>query len=174
MGEEGLFKYAEEERITKAMWDAVVASGVKESHQKKASQHLAKAYDVAHLKAPYGSTTADSAEIGMLQDFVKGWMMEFCTIGADVLKYGVGDGAGNPSKGEQILFLTILFQNLTDARNAALPHELTSLIETPPPSPWAFIAECSEKVFTDIEEKEKEKIMKAQQMAAGCMNFGGN
>merc|ERR1712113_1250041 len=93
--EEALFRYAEEERVTKAMFDAVVASGVKDNMQKKASQHLAKAYDTAHIKAPYGSTTADSAELGMLQDFVKGWMAEFITIAKqDVLTYGIEANAG--------------------------------------------------------------------------------
>merc|ERR1712176_546414 len=104
----------------------------------------------------------------MLQDFVKGWMTEFLTIASwDVMKYGIETSGGKPSKGEQILFLTILFQNLTDARNAALPHELTSLIETPPPSPWAFIAECSENVFTEVEADNQKKILEAQQKASG-------
>lgn len=165
--EEGLFKYAEEERITKAMWDAVVASGVKETHQKKASQHLAKAYDTAHAKAPYGTTVAANAELGMLQDFVKGWMLEFCTLGGDLLKNGIGEGKNTPDRGEQILFLTILFQNLTDARNAALPHELTSLIETPPPSPWAFISECSEAVFNEVEAANAAKAAPTGWNAAG-------
>lgn len=155
--EEALFRYAEEERVNKAMFDAVVAAGVSDNMQKKAASHLAKAYDKAHIKAPFGSTTADSAELGMLQDFVKGWMSQFCTVARDVLTQGIGDG--KPQRGDQILFLTVLFQNLTDARNAALPHELTSLIVTPPPSPWSFIAETAEEVFTEVETELNKQAM---------------
>merc|ERR1740121_903202 len=92
--EEALFRYAEEERITKAMFDAVVGSGVKESHHKKAATHLANTYSIAHIKAPYGATSADSAEIGMLQDFVKGWMMEFIDYASDVLSWGISTSEG--------------------------------------------------------------------------------
>merc|ERR1712039_470610 len=55
---------------------------------------------------------------------------------------------------EHVLFLTILFQNLTDTKNAALPHELTCLIEVPPPSPWAFVAECAEAVVQEMDAGE--------------------
>merc|ERR1712187_12651 len=160
--------------VNKAMFDAVVASGVKENMQKKASQHLAKAYDKAHINAPYGSTTADTAELGMLQDFVKGWMTEFLTLASwDVMKYGIETSGGKPSKGDQILFMTVLFQNLTDARNAALPHELTSLIETPPPSPWAFIAETADSVFAIVEQKEQEEAAKKAMGGMGAMGMPG-
>lgn len=174
--EEALFGYAEEERVTKAMFDAVIASGVKDNMHKKCSNLLAKSYDSAHVKAPYGSTAADSADMGMLQDFVKGWMFEFCMIAREILMYGVGSIEDKPSRGDQILFVTVLFQNLTDARNAALPHELTSLIETPPPSPWAFIAESAEAVFDDVDSAQK--LMKGKGMGmdggkGGCGGKGG-
>merc|ERR1712039_78245 len=85
---EGLFKFAEEERVQKAIFAAVVSAGVKETHHKKACTHLQKAYDDAHIKAPYGTTAAETAELSMLQDFVKGWMAEFINRGWDILENG--------------------------------------------------------------------------------------
>merc|ERR1712187_300457 len=87
----------------------------------------------------------------------------------DVLGYGISAAnAGRVQKSDQILFLTVLFQNLTDARNASLPHELTSLIDTPPASPWAFIAETVEGTFDEVDAA----IQKAAQEKA-ARNMGG-
>merc|ERR1719335_864582 len=69
--DDGVFRYREEERIQKAMWDAVSISGLAESYQKKAGKHLQSAYDEAHMSAPYGSTPAGTPEMGLVQDFVK-------------------------------------------------------------------------------------------------------
>merc|ERR1712083_277344 len=92
-----------------------------------------------------------------------GWMVEFVTLALwDILDKGIATSGGRANRGDQVLFLTVLFQNLTDARNAALPHELTSLIETPPPSPWTFIAETAETVFNEVEHNNK---VKAEEMA---------
>merc|ERR1712187_757736 len=110
----------------------------------------------------------------MLQDFVKGWLAEFITIAKqDVLTYGIEANAGRVQKSDQILFLTVLFQNLTDARNASLPHELTSLIDTPPASPWAFIAESADSVFAIVEQKEQEEAAKKAMGGMGAMGMGG-
>lgn len=153
--EEALFNYKEEERIQKAMWDAVVACGVKESHRKKANNHLSKAYDEAHLKSNYGSSAAETPELGLLQDFVRGWMGEFVRRGWDVLENGIGNGS--VARDEQVLFVTVLFQTLTDAAgNACLPHDLTTQILVPPPSPWAYIGTCAEAVFADITAAEEQ------------------
>mmetsp|Transcript_43107 Transcript_43107/g.91874 ORF Transcript_43107/g.91874 Transcript_43107/m.91874 type:complete len:343 (-) Transcript_43107:107-1135(-) len=145
--EEGLFKWMEEQRIQKAIWDAVESSEIQETFRKKASQHIQKSYDDAHIKAPFGSSEAETPELAMLQDFVKGWMYEFATRAHDVLNYGMG--GAQASRDQQVLIMTVLFQNLTNADNACLPHELTSVIETPPPMPWPFIAECAEAIFAE-------------------------
>lgn len=162
--EEGIFLWAEEARLLKAMSDAVEDSGVKETYAKKANTHLQKSYGEAFSKAPYGSTSAATPEFSMLQDFVKGWMFEFIGRAWDVLEHGLehGGGTGTPSKDEQKLFVTVLFQKLTDAGNAALPHELTSMIQTPPPTPWPFVAEATEAIFDDMEKAETN----AQEQAA--------
>mmetsp|Transcript_17254 Transcript_17254/g.49279 ORF Transcript_17254/g.49279 Transcript_17254/m.49279 type:complete len:361 (-) Transcript_17254:84-1166(-) len=143
--ESSLFNWREEERIQKAMWDAIATCGVKESHRKKASTHLARSYDEAHLRAPYGSSTADTPEMGLLQDFIRGWMADFVGRSWDLLENGIS--GGNITVQEQVAFVTVLFQSLTDAGNACLPHELTAQISAPPPSPWPFIAQCAEGVF---------------------------
>merc|ERR1719262_1306548 len=118
--EEGVFKWQEEERIQKCFWEAVDTSGVQEKYKKKASNHLQKAFDEAYLKAPYGKCTGDTPEISLLMDFVQGWIAEFVQRAWDVLENGVGAG----SKDEQILFVTVLFQNLCDPNVACVPYEI--------------------------------------------------
>uniref|UniRef100_A0A7S4SJN4 Uncharacterized protein n=1 Tax=Alexandrium monilatum TaxID=311494 RepID=A0A7S4SJN4_9DINO len=146
--EAALFTWKEEERLQTAMKDAIATAGVKEPHRKKAVQHLSKAYDEAHLRAPFGQSVADSPELGHLQDFVRGWMVEFVSRAWDVLEYGLEAGTGR--RDAQVLFVTVLFQTLTESGNACLPHGLTSQITTPPPTPWPFIAWCAEAVFTEL------------------------
>merc|ERR1740130_1080139 len=128
------------------MWDAVEVSGLAESYQKKAAKHLQVAYDDSHMAAPYGSTTAGSPELGLVQDFCKAWMTQFVEKSWDVLENGVTGG-----KDEQFAFLTTLFQYLTDPDRSCLPHDLTAQLESPPPESWGFIGELAMKIFTDME-----------------------
>lgn len=145
--EEGLFKYREEERVQKAMWEAVEASGVQDAYKKKAITHLLKAFDESFLKAPFGSTTAETPELCLLQDFVKGWMADFAGRSWDVLENGVG--AKTPD--ERVLFVTVLFQNLTDPAVACVPADIAAALEGKlPATPWDFIARCAEEVFVDM------------------------
>merc|ERR550537_1144020 len=146
--DDGVFRYREEERIQKAMWDAVSISGLDDSYHKKATKHLQAAYDEAHMSAPYGSTTAESPEMGLVCDFVKCWMTEFVAKAWDVLEHGVVGG-----KDEQFAFLTTLFQYLTDPDRSCLPHDLTAQPEAPPPESWGYIGELAMKIFTDMEEE---------------------
>jgi len=150
--DDGVFRYREEERIQKAMWDAVSISGLAEGYQKKAAKHLQVAYDDAHMSAPYGSTAASSPEMGLVQDFVKCWMSEFVGKAWDVLENGVTGG-----KDEQFAFLTTLFQYLTDPDRSCLPHDLTAQLESPPPESWGFIGELAMKIFTDMEEAASQR-----------------
>jgi len=143
--EEALTKWQEEERIGKALWEAVAAAGVLETHQKRARQHLTGAFDEAHLHAPYGGTQADSPALALLQDFVKGWMHEFVKKAWDVIEHG---HAGAGSKDESVLFLTVLFQNLCDPDVACVPHEIIMALEGLPASPWEFIAHTAEEALT--------------------------
>lgn len=159
--DDGVFRYREEERIQKAMWDAVEVSGLAESYQKKAAKHLQVAYDDAHMSAPYGSTTASTPELGLVQDFVKAWMTQFVSKSWDVLENGVTGG-----KDEQFAFLTTLFQYLTDPDRSCLPHDLTAQLESPPPESWGFIGEMAMKIFTDMEEAA-ENAKKKQKTAWG-------
>merc|ERR1712070_644906 len=91
----GLTAWSEEDRITKAMWNAIEGAGVHESHRKKASNHMAKGYDDAHFNAPFGSPQNDSLsmEVATLQDFVKGWMTVFGQKAYNVLENGTDDGS---------------------------------------------------------------------------------
>merc|ERR1712187_219887 len=130
--EEAVFKFFEEERIQKAVRDALELSGVKESHLKKATKALAEAYDDAHFNAPYGTTQGATAALSLLQDFVKGWMTGFLKAAWKVLDDGTPHSGGGKEGG--ILFTTVLFQNLTDSKMQCLPHDITSLLENPIPA----------------------------------------
>jgi len=144
--DDGVFRYREEERIQKAMWDAISISGLDESYQKKAAKHLQTCYDEAHMSAPYGSTSASTPELGLVQDFVKAWMTGFVHKSFDVLENGVVGG-----KDEQFAFLTTLFQYLTDPDRSCLPHDLTAQLEAPPPESWGYIGELAMKIFSEME-----------------------
>jgi len=144
--DDGVFRYREEERIQKAMWDAVSISGLDDSYHKKATKHLQAAYDEAHMAAPYGSTTAETPEMGLVCDFIKCWMKEFVTKAWDVLEHGVVGG-----KDEQFAFLTTLFQYLTDPERSCLPHDLAAQLPAPPPQNWAFVGELAMQIFQEME-----------------------
>ncbi|CAK0848872.1 unnamed protein product [Prorocentrum cordatum] len=127
--ETSVAQFREEQRVEKAVWDCIEQTGVKKSYTQKAFDKLTRSYDVAHFKAPYGTNAAETPELGMLQDFVQGWMFEFVKNAHDVLNSGVaGEGSSRTSRDEQVLFVTVLFQNLCDSKNACLPSDLTSLI----------------------------------------------
>merc|ERR1719221_336177 len=155
--DDGVFRYREEERIQKAMWDAVSISGLDDSYQKKATKHLQAAYDEAHMSAPYGSTTAESPEMGLVCDFVKCWMNEFVQKAWDVLENGVVGG-----KDEQFAFLTTLFQYLSDPDRSCLPHDLAAQLTAPPPQNWAFIGELAMQIFQEQEKQAAERKAKYQ------------
>merc|ERR1719189_82048 len=162
--QEGLFKWAEEERIDQGIRTALELAGVQESFRKKAAKHLQTSFDEAHMKAPYGTTAAETTEMCMLQDFVKGWMKDFVGRAYDIMAHGIGNGKA--SRDEHVLFITVLFQHLTSPENACLPSDLTALIENPPPCPWPFIAECAEAIFTEKDVAQQE--WKKMRFSAGC------
>lgn len=146
--EEAIFKWQEEQRIEQAIWDSVAAAGVHETHLKKARQHLSKAYDEAHFKAPYGTSDAASHEEQLLKDFTRGWIVEFLGKAWDVLE----SGTTATSRDEQVLFLTVLFQSLTDPANCCIPQDIVNTLATGMPAhPWPFVAEAVEAAFTAAE-----------------------
>jgi len=171
--QEGLFKWAEEERIDAGMDAAIVAAGVHHNFQKKAKRHLQTGFDDSHMMAPYGSTTAETTEMCMLQDFVKGWMADFISRAYDVMAHGVGQGdVGKPtSREEQVAFVTILFHHLTCPDNACLPADLTALIAEPPPNPWPFIAATVEGLF--VEHEVEQAALKKARLNAPASGKGG-
>lgn len=136
--DDAVARFREEERVQKGLWEAVVISGLPEAFQKSAAKHLQNSYDRSHMAAPYGTTTGDTPEIGLVQDFVKGWMEEFCGRAWSVLNEGVSD-----DKEEQYAFMTTLFQHLTDPEQCCLPFELVSQPGAMPPENWAFVADTA-------------------------------
>jgi hypothetical protein len=145
--EEGVYKWQEEERIQKCMWDAVELSGVQDAFKKKTLQHLTKSYDEAYLKSPYGSCTGETPEVSLLMDFLTGWITDFVGRAWDVLERGVGAG----SKDEQILFVASLYQSLCDPTVMCVPFEIHQSMESLPANPWDFIGKTVEQVFLTAE-----------------------
>lgn len=165
--EEAIFTWAEDERINKGIEDVVEVLDVRDTHKKKAVNFLQKAFGEAHFKSPFGTHASEDPGVGMLMDFVKGWMAEFVNPGYTVLSMGIGNGAA--SKPEQINFLVVLFQTLISPERACLPRQLLSMITTPLPTPWPFLKDCAERIFTEYNSKpnKKDDVMQIGLMGAG-------
>merc|ERR1712048_208826 len=86
------------------VWETVENSGLPSQYYKKCNQHLLKAYDDSHINAKYGESQAENPNMGMLQDFVKGWMAEFVGRAWDILENGVG------ARDEQMNFIPNSFR----------------------------------------------------------------
>merc|ERR1719263_1128739 len=65
--DEAIFRYREEERHQRVMWDAIQAVGINQSHQKKANKHLMTSFEAAHISAKYGVSASITPELGMVQ-----------------------------------------------------------------------------------------------------------
>jgi len=114
----------------------------------KANKHLMATFDDAHLKAPYGQTVGEHPAMAMVKDFVKGWMDDFVGKAWDVIE----NGTSASDKNEQVLFVTVLFQHLSDPKMGCIPKEVVDQIEGGlPPSPWPYIASVAQQIFMEIE-----------------------
>merc|ERR1711904_196015 len=112
------------------------------------------------MGAPYGTTTGDTVEMGLVQDFVKGWMQDFAGRAWTVLNEGVSS-----DQEEQYAFLTTLFQHLTDPEQCCLPFELVSQPGAMPPESWSFVADTAMAILkgeTEEDEQPKKKAKKAR------------
>lgn len=143
--DDALFHFKEEERISKELWKALEKTPMESGYRKKALQHLQKAFDEAHVSASYNSSQAASAELQMLQDFVKGWIVEFVTRAWDVLQSSV------PERDGQILFVATLFQQLVGPEMRCLPPEFARImpLDLAPPPNWPWVAQATEAIFAD-------------------------
>jgi hypothetical protein len=142
--DEAIFRYREEERHARVMWDAIQAVGISQSHQKKANKHLTTSFEAAHISAKYGVSASITPELGMVQDFVQAWMSEFAGRAWDVLENGIP----HSSKEQQVTVVTLLFQYLCDPNHTCLPHDLTVSLEHPPPANWDFVAQAAILLFS--------------------------
>jgi len=156
--ESGIEKWRAEERNLKVFVDALKAAGVEDT--KKPAQLLSKAFDEAHTKAEFGTAEAETPELGMLQDFVKGWMQDFAHRGWDVIE----NGSGAQTQDEKVLFLTMLFQHLVDQKGACAPPELAAAA---PQAPWPYIATLSEAVFAEHEAADADGVPKFKKRKMG-------
>jgi hypothetical protein len=153
--EDAIFRFREEQRITNAIWETVENSGLSDKYYKKCNQHLNKVYDDCHISSQFGASLAVTPELGLLQDFVKGWMSDFVGRAWDVLENGVG------ARDEQVNFVINLFQTLCHPDRCCLPHDLTAgLGELQPPASWPFIAETAMMVFAELDNPAPKKQKK--------------
>merc|ERR1712187_311225 len=124
------------------------------------------------MGSPYGSCTGESAEVGLLMDFTKGWIKEFQEKAWSILATGVGGG----SQEEQVLFVTVLFQNLVSPDVVCVPFEIHQSMETMPASPWDFVGTATEEVFLNAPAQKvvtEEPWPKTRKIGAGAMVPGG-
>merc|ERR1719253_710457 len=132
--DEVIFRYREEERHERVMWDAVSSVGIKADYLKKANKHLQTSFEAAHISAKYGTSPAITPELGMVQDFVQAWIGEFGKRGWDCMNNGIH----NPTQDMQIQVMTALFQYLCDPSHCCLPHDLVQQCQEKPPPGWDF------------------------------------
>jgi hypothetical protein len=142
--DEAIFRYREEERHTRVMWEAVSAVGIKPDYLKKANKHLTTSFEAAHISAKYGTSPAITPELGMVQDFVQAWLSEFTHRAWDVLNNGLH--VATPE--QQIAVVTALFQYLCNPHHSCLPSDLTRQLDTPPPENWDFCATATLLLMT--------------------------
>jgi hypothetical protein len=141
--DEAIFRYREEERHQRVMWDSVSAVGLKADYLKKANKHLQTSFEAAHISAKYGTSPAITPELGMVQDFVQAWIGEFGKRGWDCMNNGIH----NPTQDMQIQVMTALFQYLCDPSHCCLPHDLVQQCQEKPPPGWDFVAQVVILVF---------------------------
>jgi len=153
--EDSIGRVRREMRLHKTVWQAVTSSQVPDVS--KATKHLMKSYDDAHISAPYGTSEATTAELGYVQDFLKGWINSFVGIAWDTLENGVG------AKEQQIKWLTNLFQYLTHPDRCCIPYDLLEPLEEPLPAEWYYVPSCVEMVYMEAEMLGAEKSWKKQQ-----------
>lgn len=151
--DESLFRLREEDRVEQLMRKAVgaVSNLVPAPFDQLALGHLEGAYDEVHLNAPWGSHGAPSAEglpsleLGLVKDFVKGWMVEFIKRAQlDVLPC-----VGQTSE-EQVTFVTLLFEFLTNSQTCAIPYDLVSSLTISLPEKWPFIHQSAMNIIMGI------------------------
>merc|ERR1719263_1873817 len=142
--DEAIFRYREEERHQRVMWEAISSVGIKADFLKKANKHLQTSFEAAHISAKYGTSPAHSPELGMVQDFVVAWVSEFAKRAWDVLN----NGLANPSQDQQIGVVTTLFQYLCDPSHSCLPHDLVQQLDSPPPPAWDFVQQAVILMFS--------------------------
>jgi len=142
--DEAIFRYREEERHTRVMWDAVSSVGIRGDFLKKANKHLTTSYESAHISAKYGTSPAATPELGMVQDFCQAWLTDFVRRAWDVLNNGIS----SPTQDQQIGVVTTLFQYLCDPAHSCLPHDLTQQLPSPPPTAWDFVQQAVISTFS--------------------------
>ena len=88
--DEALFMFREEERFSRCMSEVLGAAGLTdETYKEKATNHMETAIEEAHTNSLDGTVVAASPEVGMLQEFIRGWMTDLVSCSWDVLGNGV-------------------------------------------------------------------------------------
>jgi len=146
--DESIFRYREEERHERVMWESVSSVGIKADYLKKANKHLNSSFEAAHISAKYGTSPAETPELGMVCDFVQAWLSGFVQRAWDVLNNGLSAA----TQDQQIGVVTALFQYLCDPSHSCLPHDLTQQLNSPPPAGWDFVAQATIVLFAQQQQ----------------------
>jgi len=173
--EEAVTRWTEECKVDTMLKEAIGILGIPEEQQKKMYKHLYAAYGEAHLSAAYGMHQVEPPDLGLLQDFIHGWMKNFCERAHDLLENGVG-----ASEEAQTFVLTTLFQHMSDPGRHCLPEDLVKPLEGLnlwEPN-WPFISECVSSIFleraAEAEEYAASKNAPKAKKAKFSVNSGMN
>eukprot|EP00927_Polykrikos_kofoidii_P057353 TRINITY_DN5146_c4_g1_i1.p1 TRINITY_DN5146_c4_g1~~TRINITY_DN5146_c4_g1_i1.p1 ORF type:complete len:405 (+),score=64.76 TRINITY_DN5146_c4_g1_i1:164-1378(+) len=143
--EDAISRFCGTRRISQAVWDTVASSELPEKYFKKCHNHLMKSYDVTHSSTTFGLSQASTPELGLLQDFAKGWIEDFVERSWDVLENGIG------SHEDQASFVTALFQRLAHPEICCFPDDLVVASIRPVLDNWPFIPMTVNEIFIKME-----------------------
>lgn len=151
--DDSVFKYKEEERVQKVMWDAIVGTGLNDNYHKRINKALLAAYDEAHMNAHYGECLAQSAEVGSAMAFIKFWIEDFADKSWDIIEAAL---VGN--RQARYAFLAGLFHYMTDPQRSILPHEVLRQLLGPVPQNWDFIDTQVHEVVNKLEQAQVKRL----------------
>jgi hypothetical protein len=171
--QQSLWRFREEDRVQRNMWEAVEVCGLPEEYHKKANGQLQRAYDEAHLNNLSELSSVEAVDATFcLRTFVRHWMHEWTRRAWETLKLALG----NNNYDQRVLFLTAFFQYMTHPDRSCLP--ITLLARIPPPDlptvDWPFIAEVATMVCADMQAGGADRGRGGWYSSGGSWNDGGS
>jgi hypothetical protein len=151
--DDAIFRYKEEERLLRMTWEALVVSGLDESCHKRASKNLLASFDEAHMSAHYGRFISQSAELGVVQAFIRFWMDDFASKSWDMLETGLRGG-----KEDHLAFLTNVFCYMIDPERCVIHQDIMAQANIPDIT--EFVQTQAREVLNRLENQPFRKRMR--------------